>query len=113
MELLERTGTNAATDSKGQAFGLSGNLFLYPIAGVVAALSIATVCFGAFEFSVPISIALGIPFALVPILYVYYFKRDKPRGYDRDWLDNFWSPGFSFVKSGQPSNPRYIIKPNE
>jgi len=108
MEQLERTRTNAATDSKGQAFGLSGNLFLYPIGGMVAALAISTLCFGAFEFSVTVSIILGLPFIILPILYVSFFKRDKPRGFDRDWIDNVSSSGFSLVRTNQPSNPRYI-----
>ncbi len=106
MEQLDRTRTNAATDSAGQAFGLSGNLFLYPIIGIVAALSIAMLCFGVFNLGLLISAIAGIPFFAIPTLYVITLRHNKPRGFDRDWLDNITSSGFSLVKANQPTNPR-------
>ncbi len=106
MERLERTRTNAATDSKGQAFGLSGNLFLYPITGVVAGLLSATLCFSAFHLNLVVSILVALPFLILPTLYVAVLRHNKPRGYDRDWIDNAFSTGFSLVKGCQPPNPR-------
>ncbi len=106
MEQLERTRTNAATDSKGQAFGLSGNLFLYPVIGVVAALSVATICFGVFRLGLLVSVIASLPFLILPIIYVTTLRNNKPKGYDRDWFDNLSSPAFSFVKANQPTNPR-------
>lgn len=106
MEHLERTRTNAATDSKGQAFGLSGNLFLYPIVGVVSALSVATICFSVLKLGLVISVVAALPFFVLPTVYVFTLRHNKPRGYDRDWFDNVSSQGFSFVKANQPLNPR-------
>lgn len=106
MEQLDRTRTNAATDSAGQAFGLSGNLFLYPIIGVVAALLIAMLCFGVFNLGLLLSASAAIPFFAIPTLYVIILRHNKPKGFDRDWFDNITSSGFSFVKANQPLNPR-------
>lgn len=106
MEQLERTRTNAATDSKGQAFGLSGNLFLYPIIGVVAALAVATICFSALKLGLLVSALAALPFLVFPALYVITLRHNRPRGYDRDWFDNVSSQGFSLVKANQPINPR-------
>ncbi|HAV13025.1 MAG TPA: hypothetical protein DCX06_05970 [Opitutae bacterium] len=106
MEQLERTRTNAATDSKGQAFGLSGNLFLYPIVGVVAALSVATICFSVLKLGLLISAIAALPFFVFPTLYVIFLRHNRPKGFDRDWFDNVSSQGFSFVKANQPMNPR-------
>ncbi len=113
MEQLDRTPTNAATDSKGQAFGLSGNLFLYPIVGVIASLLVATVCFSFFKLDLLVSVIAALPFLISPILYVAMLKHNKPRGFDRDWFDNISSTGFSLVKARQPINPRLMEKRNE
>jgi hypothetical protein len=106
MEQLERTRTNAATDSKGQAFGLSGNLFLYPIIGVVAALSVATICFSALKLGLLVSAVAALPFLILPTVYVFTLRHNRPKGFDRDWFDNVSSQGFSLVKATQPINPR-------
>ena len=107
MEQLERTPTNAATDSHGHAFGLSGNLFIIPIVGLVASLSIAMVCFSLFGLGLLVSILIAIPFLILPLLYVVLLRHNKPKGYDRDWFENLTSDGFTFVKANQPLNPRH------
>ncbi len=107
MEQLERTPTNAATDSHGHAFGLSGNLFIVPIVGLVASLSIAMVCFSLFGLGLLVSILIAIPFLVLPLLYVVLLRHNKPKGYDRDWFENLTSDGFTFVKAIQPRNPRH------
>lgn len=108
MEQLERTRTNAATDSKGQAFGLSGNLFLYPIIGVVAALSVSMISFSILGLGLLASLLAAAPCLTLPTLYVFTLRHNKPRGYDRDWFHDMTSAGFSFVKANQPVNPRQI-----
>lgn len=113
MEQLERTPTNAATDSHGHAFGLSGNLFIIPIVGLVASLSIAMVCFSLFGLGLLVSILIALPFLILPLLYVVLLRHNKPKGYDRDWFENLTSDGFTFVKSNQPLNPRYEGERNE
>ncbi|MCB1120615.1 MAG: hypothetical protein KJT03_03630 [Verrucomicrobiae bacterium] len=102
---MERTPTNAATDSHGHAFGLSGNLFIIPIVGLVASLSIAMVCFSLFGLGLLVSILIAMPFLVLPLLYVILLRHNKPKGYDRDWFENFTSEGFTFVKANQPLNP--------
>ena len=107
MEQLERTPTNAATDSHGHAFGLSGNLFIIPIVGLVASLSIAMVCFSLFGLGLLASILIAIPFLVFPLLYVALLRHNKPKGYDRDWFENLTTNGFTLAKANQPLNPRY------
>ena len=107
MEQLERTPTNAATDSQGHAFGLSGNLFIIPIVGLVASLSIAMVCFSLFGLGMLFSIFAATPFLALPLLYVIILRHNKPKGYDRDWFENLTSDGFTFAKATQPVNPNH------
>ena len=107
MEQLERTRTHAATDAKGQAFGLSGNLFLYPVIGVVAALATVMLCFMVIGLPLLLSLGAGLPVLILPTLYVLLLRHNKPRGYDRDWFSNVTSAGFSYVKAVQPLNPRH------
>jgi len=107
MEQLDRTRTNAATDSKGQAFGLSGNLFLFPVIGVVGALAVMTLCFSVLGLGLLVTVIAGIPFLTLPTIYVFMLRHNKPRGYDRDWLQDMTSSGFSFVKANQPLSPRH------
>ncbi len=106
MEQLERTRTNAATDAKGQAFGLSGNLFLYPVLGVVASLATVMLCFMVLRLPLVVALGAGLPVLILPMVYVIVLRHNKPRGYDRDWFHNVTSQGFSFVKTNQPANPR-------
>ena len=113
MEQLERTHTNAANDSNGQAFGLSGNLFLYPIGGLIMALTLSTICFGALKLGLLISAIVGLPFLVGPILYVAFFRHNKPEGFDRDFIDNLSSSGFSLASSKQPVNPRFALDADE
>lgn len=108
MEELERTRTNAANDSKGQAFGLSGNLFLYPVVGVVAALAVSMISFSLLGLGLAFSVLVAVPFMALPTVYVFTLRHNKPRGYDRDWFHNITSSGFSLVKANQPVNPRLI-----
>ena len=113
MEQLARTQTNAATDSKGHAFGLSGNLFLYPIIGLVASLSVSMICFSLFGLGFFVSTIVAAPLLVLPILYVILLRHDKPRGYDRDWIENLSSDGFTFIRAKQPLNPRHGGKVDE
>lgn len=82
------TETNSSNDSRGEAFGLSGNQYLYIVIafvislGVLLGLHLLLRC----SFVGSITIAIG-PF-LLTVAYILCLKRDKPDGYDRDYIEN-------------------------
>ena len=83
MHELRITDTNSANDSKGRAFGLEGNDFLYVLI--------------AFVFTCPI--------VAVPLAWVVLLRHNKPAGYAEDWFDQcIGGDGFSFAPRAQPIN---------
>lgn len=105
-EPLVSVDTNSADDSKGIAFGLSGNLFMPVIAGGVASVVLVTVLLWSQAFGIVGSVVVGtLPFALT-LLIVTTFFQNKPPHYARDWFESLTSDG-SFVRHpyGQPLQP--------
>ena len=105
-EPLVSVDTNSADDSKGIAFGLSGNLFMPVIAGGVASVVLVTVLLWSQAFGIVGSVVVGaLPFALT-LLIVTTFFQNKPPHYARDWFESLTSDG-SFVRHpyGQPLHP--------
>lgn len=109
MSELRITDTNSVNDSKGRAFGLEGNDFLYVIGGFVAAFAcylLLDVLLGAT--SLP-SILLALPLFLVPTAWVLLFRHNKPAGYAEDFFDQLITgDGWSFVVRNQPVHPAHI-----
>lgn len=104
MSELRITDTNSVNDSKGRAFGLEGNDFLYVIGGFVGAFAcylLMDVLLGAA--SLP-SILLSLPILILPTAWVLLFRHNKPDGYAEDYFDQLITgEGWSFAPRTQPS----------
>lgn len=103
---LVSVDTNSADDSKGIAFGLSGNLFLPVIAAGVVSIVLVTLLLWSQAFGIVGSVLFGAqPFALTLLLVTTFFQ-GKPPHYAGDWFESLTSDG-SFVRHpyAQPSHP--------
>jgi len=106
MSELRITDTNSVNDSKGRAFGLEGNDFLYVIGGFVGAFAcylVLDLMLGAA--SLP-SILLALPLFVLPTAWVLLFRHNKPDGYAEDFFDQLVTgEGWSFAARNQPDYP--------
>ncbi|MDE3084061.1 MAG: PrgI family protein [Verrucomicrobiota bacterium] len=106
MSELRITETNSANDSKGRAFGLEGNDFMYVLIGFVVSLGLyllLNVLFGAGRLA---ALMFALPFLLGPLGWVLFLRHNKPEGYAEDWFDQkFNGEGWSFVPQTQPTSP--------
>ena len=103
---LVSVDTNSADDSKGIAFGLSGNLFLPVIASGVVSIVLVTILLWSQAFGIVGSVVFGaLPFALTLLLVTTFFQ-GKPPHYAGDWFESLTSDG-CFVRHsyGQPMHP--------
>ncbi len=104
MSDLRITDTNSTNDSKGRAFGLEGNDFIYVLVAFVVALGLyllLTVLLGVGKLA---GLVVALPFLLGPLCWVLFLRHNKPDGYAEDWFDQkFNGEGWSFVTRAQPS----------
>ena len=78
--------TNSGSESEGRAFGLSGNLFFYPIGGAVIGIGLTLVLNAIIGLK--IALVIGLVIFFLTIFYVGYLRHNRPAGFDRDWCDN-------------------------
>ena len=103
MDGLRITDTNSANDSKGRAFGLEGNDFIYVLVGLVASLGLYLLLNGLFHVSLVVALVLALPLLLVPLAWVLLLRHNKPAGYAEDWFDQRVNgEGWSFALRTQP-----------
>jgi len=103
MTELRITDTNSVNDSKGRAFGLQGNDFIYVLIAFVVALALYLIF--AFVFRVGLGIALLFSFPVLAgvVAWVVVFRHNKPEGYAEDVFDDrINGEGWSLVTNGQP-----------
>jgi hypothetical protein len=81
---LEPINTKARSKSRGNRFGLEGNLYLWLVAA--AFLSVAVVVFTPLTWSITVRLFLGLIPMVVTGLYVVLLKHRQPPNYDRDIL---------------------------
>ena len=99
MTELRHIETNAADDSSGRAFGLDGNLYLPILIAVLGALALFAVLGVLFHVPYVLAAAVtGAPLAMV-VAWVLLLKQGKPRGYDRDVIEQ-WLGGGNFTRLG-------------
>ncbi len=104
MSELRITDTNSANDSKGRAFGLEGNDFIYVLAALVVALGLYLLLNVLFGIGKMTALAFVLPFLLGPLAWVLLLRHNKPEGYAKDWFDQkFNGEGWSFVVQTQPA----------
>lgn len=106
MNELHLTDTNSSTDSKGRAFGLEGNDFLYVLVGLVAALGLYLVLNVLLHVHLAVALTLALPLLLGPLGWVLLLRHNKPAGYAEDWWDERVNgEGWSFTAKTQPMLP--------
>ena len=109
---LRFTDTNSADDSKGQTWGLEGNLFWFLTGGAFLSVVLMLVLFSAWRFALTSSIAIaGMPL-LAAVLYVFGFRHGKPPRYDLDCLE-YWIGGRGFgpeteIKMNHPLRNHHV-----
>ena len=106
MHELRITDTNSANDSKGRAFGLEGNDFLYVLIAFVVALGLYLVLTAALRVGLGVAFVFTSPIVGVPLAWVVLLRHNKPAGYAEDWFDQqVGGEGFSYAPRAQPVKP--------
>lgn len=88
MNELRITDTNSVNDSKGRAFGLEGNDFLYVIGGIVGALACFLLLHVLFGAGAMTALLFAAPILLLPTAWVLLLRHNKPEGYAEDLFDH-------------------------
>ena len=102
MAELRITDTNSANDSRGRAFGLEGNDFIYVLVALVFAMGFYVVCTTILRIRVLPAVVLSLPFFVVPAAWVLLLRHNKPAGYAEDWFDHLVNrEGWSFASATQ------------
>jgi hypothetical protein len=109
MTELRITDTNSANDSKGRAFGLEGNDFIYVLVALVAAMALYLICTAVLRLATPGALVISLPVMIIPTAWVLLLRHNKPSGYAEDWFDHRVNrEGWSFAPGAQPSGPRHL-----
>ncbi len=104
MTELRTTDTNSANDSKGRAFGLEGNDFIYVLVAFVFSLGTYIVLTAILHVRIAGALILALPVLLGTIAWVVLLRHGKPAGYAEDWFDHLVnSEGWSFASRTQPA----------
>ena len=100
---LRITDTNSTNDSKGRAFGLEGNDFLYVLVAAVAALGLYLILTAILHVGLLGALLLTLPLLVGPLAWVLLLRHNKPAGYAEDFFDDLINrEGWSFAASAQP-----------
>lgn len=103
MAELRITDTNSANDSRGRAFGLEGNDFIYVLVAFVAALGLYAVCTAVLRIQTAGALVLAVPVFVGPTAWVVLLRHNKPAGYAEDWFDHWANrEGWSLAPGMQP-----------
>lgn len=106
MNELRITDTNSVNDSKGRAFGLEGNDFLYVLVAFVAALGLYLVLVGLLRVGMLWALVLALPVLLGPLAWVLLLRHNKPEGYAEDFFEDLVNgEGWSLGAPAQPALP--------
>lgn len=106
MSELRVTDTNSVNDSKGRAFGLEGNDFLYVIVGIVGALGCFLLLHVLLGTAAVTAVLLAAPILLVPSAWVLLLRHNKPAGYAEDLFDHLINhEGWTFAPRLQLARP--------
>ena len=105
MSELRITDTNSVNDTKGRAFGLEGNDFIYVLVAFVVALGLYLLLSVLLGLGKLPALVVALPFLFGPLGWVLFLRHNKPEGYAEDWFDQkFNGEGWSFVTRTQPSS---------
>lgn len=106
MSELRITDTNSVNDSKGRAFGLEGNDFVFVLIAFVAALALYLVFSFVLRTGMALALAFSLPGLLAVVAWVLLLRHNKPEGYAEDLIDDAVNgEGWTLVVHTQPSPP--------
>lgn len=103
------TDTNAGDDSEGEVFGLPGNLYLVPVFAFMASLGLYILLVALFSAPVLVGLIFAFPPFVVVMLWLIFLKKNKPKGYDIDYIEYlFLGGGFTYVAGQQDIHPKLL-----
>tara|TARA_R110002050_G_scaffold12462_1_gene40956 strand:+ start:2101 stop:2439 length:339 start_codon:yes stop_codon:yes gene_type:complete len=103
MSELRITDTNSVNDSRGRAFGLEGNDFMYVLVAFVVGLAIYLVFSFVLRAGMLVAVIFAVPIPLVVFAWVILLRHNKPEGYAEDLFDDLVNgEGWSLVTCLQP-----------
>lgn len=103
MTELRITDTNSVNDSKGRAFGLQGNDFIYVLIAFVVALALYLIFAFVFRVGLGIALLFSLPILAAVVAWVALFRHNKPEGFAEDVFDDWLNgEGWSLAASTQP-----------
>ena len=106
MSELRITDTNSVNDSKGRAFGLEGNDFVYVLIAFVVALGLYLVFAFVLRVGMAVALLFSLPVLVAVTAWVLCFRHNKPDGYAEDVFDDWVNgDGWSLASRGQPRAP--------
>lgn len=106
MNELRITDTNSANDSRGRAFGLEGNDFIYVLVAFVVTLGLYLVFAFMLKLGMAVALLFSLPVFLAVTAWVLLFRHNKPDGYAEDFFDDLINgEGWSFSARTQPVQP--------
>lgn len=106
MNELRITSTNSANDSKGRAFGLEGNDFIYVLVAFVIALGLYIVFAFVFRLGMLAALLFSLPVLLGAAAWVLLLRHNKPEGYAEDFFDDLVNgEGWSLPAHARPGLP--------
>ncbi|MDP3073771.1 MAG: hypothetical protein Q8N18_26035 [Opitutaceae bacterium] len=88
MSELRITDTNSVNDSKGRAFGLEGNDFIYVLIAFVVSLGAYLVFAFLFRVGMAVALMFSVPVLVAVLAWVLLFRHNKPEGYAEDFFDD-------------------------
>jgi hypothetical protein len=107
MSELRITSTNSVNDSRGRAFGLEGNDFIYVLVAFFAALGLYIVFSFVLRTGVVVALLFSLPVLLVTSAWVLLLRHNKPDGYAEDFFDDLANgEGWSLAAQVPPSSQR-------
>ncbi len=107
MSELRISATNSVNDSRGRAFGLEGNDFVYILVAVVASIGLYIVFDYVLGFGLLAALLFSVPVSLATAAWVLLLRHNRPDGYAEDFFDDLINgEGWSLVAGRQPSRPR-------
>jgi hypothetical protein len=107
MSELRITDTNSANDSKGRAFGLEGNNFIFVLIAFVASLAIYLVFAFVLHTGVATALLFSLPLVGGTLAWVLLLRHQKPDGYAEDVFDDLVNgEGWSLSNGAHPAPPR-------
>ena len=103
MNGLRITDTNSSNDSRGRAFGLEGNDFVYVLLAFVGSMGFYLALNLVLRIDALVALAMALPILLGPLAWVLLLRRNRPEGFAEDWFEQRANgEGFSFAARTQP-----------